>query len=287
MSRRNARNWSNIKTTISNLNATLFFIGGLFYWYEIMQHIIVPNSPQNIAFLITSTLVCAGVPPALLSMVIPWSPLGKWMSREFLKTWGGFIAIIMLFLGLLYYFEMGLQWWYHQPAAQYDLLVQQVIIGFIGFYIIPAISMQTYRTPDVLESMEHARSVERVELATDQQIIRLRQAEMSLSLAWSKGWDNLSQDEKRVVLDIFTQLLKDIDFNAREMVRAAGEVTGVVIPFAGIFAERPQLVELHARIEQVLLALPDNPSRKQLVQAAKEDPEVADFLADLLDIKND
>lgn len=287
MRRQNAVNWSNVKKTISNLVATLFFIGGLFYWYEIMQHIIVPNSPQNIAFLITSTLVCAGVPPVLLSMVVPWSPLGKWMSREFLKTWGGFIAIIMLFLGLMYYFEMSLQWWYHQPAAQYDLLVQQVIVGFIGFYIIPAITMQTYRTPDVLESMEHARSVQRVELATDGQILRLRQAMMTLSQAQSKGYDNLSPDEMQIVVDTFTTILKDMDVNVREMLRAAGEVTGVVIPFAGIFVERPELVDMHAIIEETLLALPEAPTRKALVAAAEENPEVADLLAGLLDIRND
>lgn len=295
MRRKKNTNWSNVKKTISNLVATFFFIGGMLYWYEIMRFIIVPNSPQNIAFLITSTLVCAGGPPALLSMVIPWSPLGKWMSREFLKTWGGFIAVILLFAGLGYYFEMSYQWWYHQAANEYSLLVQQVIIGFIGFYIVPAISMQSYRSPDVLEQMEHARAVERVESVTENELQRLRHAMMVMSQLGSKtkigtsrnGRDihdlsRLSQQDRVLLMQIFTELLKDYDSNLREFLRSAGEVTSLVIPFGGIFVERPELVELHAQFEEILLALPEGGTKRELVEAAKENPALAGLLEGLL-----
>jgi len=92
---------------------------------------------QIVAVAFTAILVLA--PPSLVSFLIPWSPAGMLLQKVNARTWA-FPVIIGCALYFLYYaFQLQWAWWAAQPVvAETNLVYQQVLIGMIGFIIIPA-----------------------------------------------------------------------------------------------------------------------------------------------------
>src|SRR5881397_2566139 len=114
----------------------LIAMGGSAVYLWGVQSVLTDNRAIALAF--TAILVLA--PPSLVSFLIPWSPGGMLLQKVNARTWG-YLVVVGCSLFLLYYsFQIQLSWWLAQPVvADSNLVYQQVLIGIIGFIIIPAL----------------------------------------------------------------------------------------------------------------------------------------------------
>jgi len=140
--------------------AVIAMIGSVVYWWGVQsQH--TTNTVVAAAF--TAILVLAR--PSLTSFLIPWSPGGMLLQKINARTWG--YAVIIGAAGyLLYYsFEIQYSWWQAQAGVRdTGLVLQQVLIGIIGFIMIPALLWTPVTSEELVEQVRQAHLVRRYEL---------------------------------------------------------------------------------------------------------------------------
>src|ERR671938_535385 len=174
MMRSQRRRGSSFQFTSKSLLAILALIamgGSAVYWWGVQSTLIPDNKVVALAF--TAILVLA--PPSLVSFLIPWSPGGMLLQKVNAKTWG-YLVVVGCSLYLLYYsFQIQLAWWLAQPVvADSNLVYQQVLIGIIGFVIIPALLWTPVSSEELVEQVRQAHLVKRYELQTQADIAILR-----------------------------------------------------------------------------------------------------------------
>src|SRR5262245_8453224 len=142
------------KTLLAGL--VLIAMGGsAVYWWGV-QSVLTENRAIALAF--TAILVLA--PPSLVSFLIPWSPGGMLLQKVNARTWG-YLVVIACSLYLLYYsFQIQWSWWAAQPVvADTGLIYHQVLIGIIGFIIIPALLWTPVTSEELVEQVRQAHLV--------------------------------------------------------------------------------------------------------------------------------
>ena len=122
------------KTLLAML-ASIAMIGSAVYWWGVQSQL---TNNFLVAASFTAILVLA--PPSLMSFLIPWSPGGMLMQKVNARTWG-YLVVVACALFLLYYsFQIQWSWWMAQEVVKNaNLVYQQVLIGIIGFIVIPAL----------------------------------------------------------------------------------------------------------------------------------------------------
>lgn len=200
------------------------------YWWQVQSEL-TSNLPMAVAF--TAILVLA--PPVLVSFLIPWSPGGMLLQKINAKTWGHTVVIICGLFLIYYSFDIQYSWWLAQPVvAQTDLVLQQVLVGIIGFIIIPALLWTPVTSEELVEQVRQAHLVKRYELQTQADIAILRN-----KLLWAQekalvGFANLTTGEREELADVMRGLITGIDRTLQEVGRSVKTVSNATIPFESL-----------------------------------------------------
>jgi hypothetical protein len=225
--RRNTGGWQFTAKSLLAVLAFVAMIGSAVYWWGVQSQL---TNNHIVAIAFTAILVLA--PPSLTSFLIPWSPGGMLLQKINARTWG-YGVIIAASLYLLYYsFEIQYSWWSIQPVvANSGLVLQQVIIGIIGFIIIPALLWTPVTSEELVEQVRQAHLVRRYELQTQADIAILRATLMRAQEKALIGFANLTVQEKEELAAVMRGLVKGIDGTLRDIGESVKTVSGAAVPF--------------------------------------------------------
>jgi hypothetical protein len=187
---------------------------------------------NNIAMAIAFTTILVLAPPVLVSFLIPWSPGGMLLQKINAKTWG-YVVVIVSALFLIYYsFEIQYTWWAAQPVvAETQLIIQQVLVGIIGFIVIPALLWTPVTSEELVEQVRQAHLVKRYELQAQADIAILRNTMLRAQEKALIGFANLTPDERQELAGVMHGLVTSIDKTLQDVGESVKKVTGVTIPF--------------------------------------------------------
>jgi hypothetical protein len=216
--------------SLLTLLAFVAMIGSAVYWWGVQSQL---TSNTIIAAAFTAILVLA--PPSLTSFLIPWSPGGMLLQKINARTWGyGVIIAAALFL-IYYSFEIQYSWWASQPTVvNTGLVMQQVIIGIIGFIIIPALLWTPVTSEELVEQVRQAHLVRRYELQTQADIAILRATLMRAQEKALIGFANLTVQEKEELASVMRGLVTGIDKTLRDIGDSVKTVSGAAVPFSSL-----------------------------------------------------
>jgi hypothetical protein len=214
---RGSRRRSNpIQVTSKTLLALLAVVamgGSAAYWWGV-QSALTDN--RIVAAAYTAILVLA--PPSLVSFLIPWSPAGMLLQKVNMRTIG-YIVVIGCALYLMYYsYYIQTAWWAAQPVvADANLVSQQMLIGLIGFIIIPALLWTPVSSDELVEQVRQAHLVKRYELQTQADIAILRATLLRAQQLALKGFANLTIQERQELAGAMNGLMTSLDRTLREV----------------------------------------------------------------------
>lgn len=216
--------------TILTLLAIVAMCCSAVYWWGVQSQL-TSNAPMAVAF--TAILVLA--PPVLVSFLIPWSPGGMLLQKINARTWG-YSAVIICAIFLIYYsFEIQYSWWAAQPiVADTGLILQQVLVGIIGFIIIPALLWTPVTSEELVEQVRQAHLVKRYELQAQADIAILRNMTLRAQEKALVGFANLTVDEREELAMTMRSLVKGIDGTLKEIGRSVKTVSDATIPFSSL-----------------------------------------------------
>lgn len=233
MRRQAGRPSAGFQFTSKNLLALLAIVGmgasGVYWWG--VQSQLTDNRIVALAF--TAILVLA--PPSLVSFLIPWSPGGMLLQKVNARTWGH-AAVICASLYLIWYsYQIQYSWWAAQPVVRdSNLAYQQVLIGIIGFIIIPALLWTPVTSEELIEQVRQAHLVKRYELQTQADIAILRSTLLRAQEQALVGFANLTVDERAELAGVLTGLVEGIDRTLREVGESVHKVSGAMMPFEAL-----------------------------------------------------
>lgn len=216
--------------TLLGVLAVVAMIGSAVYWWGVQSQL---TDNWVVAAAFTAILVLA--PPSLTSFLIPWSPGGMLLQRINAKTWG-YVVVIGAAMYLLYYsFEIQYSWWAaQQVVANTGLVMQQVLIGIIGFIIIPALLWTPVTSEELVEQVRQAHLVRRYELQTQADIAILRATLLRAQEKALIGFANLTVEEKEELASVMRGLVTGIDSTLREIGQSVKIVSGATVPFQSL-----------------------------------------------------
>ena len=210
--------------------AFIAMLGSAAYWWgvqtQLTDHVIIAAS-------FTAILVLA--PPSLTSFLIPWSPGGMLLQRINAKTWG-YAVIISAAIYLIYYsIEIQYSWWANQAVvANSQLIMQQVIIGIIGFILIPALLWTPVTSEELVEQVRQAHLVRRYELQTQADIAILRATLLRAQEKALIGFANLTVQEREELAAVMRGLVRGIDQTLHDIGDSVKTVSGATVPFQSL-----------------------------------------------------
>lgn len=227
--RRGARPTFTAKTGLAILAVVALFGSGAYWWG--VQSVLTDN--KIVAFAFTTILVLA--PPSLVSFLIPWSPAGMLLQKINARTWG-YTVITIAALFLLYYsFDIQYAWWSSQQVvAESGYVIPQVLVGIIGFVIIPALLWTPVSSDELVEQVRQAHLVKRYELQTQADIAILRNTLLRAQEKALIGFANLTVQEREELASVMRGLVRGIDGTMREIATSVKSVSGATVPFAAL-----------------------------------------------------
>jgi len=204
--------------------------GSAVYWWGVQSQL-----TDNVVVAAAFTAILVLAPPSLTSFLIPWSPGGMLLQKINARTWG-YAVIIAAALYLLYYsFEIQYSWWASQPTvASTGLILQQVIIGIIGFIMIPALLWTPVTSEELVEQVRQAHLVRRYELQTQADIAILRATLLRAQEKALIGFANLTVQEKEELASVMRGLVRGIDTTLRDIGESVKTVSGAAVPFGSL-----------------------------------------------------
>jgi hypothetical protein len=210
--------------------AVVAMCGSAVHWWEVQSEL-----TGNLTMAVAFTAIMVLAPPVLVSFLIPWSPGGMLLQKINARTWG-YVVVILCALYLLYYsFEIQYSWWASQPVvADTGLILQQVLIGIIGFIVIPALLWTPVNSEDLVEQVRQAHLVKRYELQTQADIAILRNTLLRAQEKALIGFANLTAEEREELSGVMRGLVVGIDKTLKEIGQSVKTVSGAAIPFQSL-----------------------------------------------------
>src|SRR5215210_5301411 len=210
--------------------AVIAMAGSAAYWWGVQSQL---TSNTIVAMAFTAIMVLA--PPALVSFLIPWSPAGMLLQKINARTWG-YTVITVAALFLLYYsYDIQYAWWQAQPVvAESGYVLPQVLVGIIGFVIIPALLWTPVTSDELVEQVRQAHLVKRYELQTQADIAILRNTLLRAQEKALIGFANLTVQEREELASVMRGLVRGIDGTMKEIAQSVKSVSGATVPFSSL-----------------------------------------------------
>jgi len=141
------------------------------------------------------------------------------------------ITVAALFL-LYYSFDIQYAWWSaQQVVAESGYVLPQVLVGIIGFVIIPALLWTPVTSDELVEQVRQAHLVKRYELQTQADIAILRNTLLRAQEKALIGFANLTVQEREELASVMRGLVRGIDSTMKEIATSVKTVSGATIPF--------------------------------------------------------
>jgi hypothetical protein len=227
---RGQRRRSNFQFTAKTgltIMAVISMLGSAAYWWGVQSQL---TSETVVAVAFTAIMVLA--PPSLVSFLIPWSPAGMLLQKINARTWGYTVIVVCAMFLLWYSFQIQNAWWLAQPVvAQSGYVLPQVIVGIIGFVIIPALLWTPVTSDELVEQVRQAHLVRRYELQTQADIAILRNTLLRAQEKALIGFANLTVQEREELANVMHGLVRGIDDTMKEIATSVKAVSGATIPF--------------------------------------------------------
>jgi hypothetical protein len=210
--------------------AVVAMVGSAAYWWGVQSQL---TSNTIVAMAFTAIMVLA--PPTLVSFLIPWSPAGMLLQKINARTWG-YTVITVAALFLLYYsYDIQYAWWQAQPVvAESGYVLPQVLVGIIGFVIIPALLWTPVTSDELVEQVRQAHLVKRYELQTQADIAILRNTLLRAQEKALIGFANLTVQEREELASVMRGLVRGIDGTMKEIASSVKSVSGATVPFSAL-----------------------------------------------------
>ncbi len=210
--------------------AVISMVGSGAYWWGVQSQL---TSNTIVAMAFTAIMVLA--PPTLISFLIPWSPAGMLLQKINQRTWG-YTVITVAGLFLLYYsYDIQYAWWLAQPVvAESGYVLPQVLVGIIGFVIIPALLWTPVTSDELVEQVRQAHLVKRYELQTQADIAILRNTLLRAQEKALIGFANLTVQEREELASVMRGLVRGIDGTMKEIAQSVKSVSGATVPFSSL-----------------------------------------------------
>jgi hypothetical protein len=204
--------------------------GSAVYWWGVQSQL---TSNTMVAVAFTAIMVLA--PPALVSFLIPWSPAGMLLQKINARTWG-YTVITVAALFLLYYsYDIQYAWWSAQQVVRDSgYVLPQVLVGIIGFVIIPALLWTPVTSDELVEQVRQAHLVKRYELQTQADIAILRNTLLRAQEKALIGFANLTVQEREELASVMRGLVRGIDGTMKEIATSVKSVAGATVPFSSL-----------------------------------------------------
>lgn len=216
--------------TLLMILAIVSMVGSAAYWWGVQSEL---TTNTIVAMAYTAILVLA--PPCLVSFLIPWSPAGMLLQKINARTWGYSVVIASALVLLFYSFEIQYDWWAAQPVvAETNLVMQQVLVGIIGFILIPALLWTPVTSDELVEQVRQAHLVRRYELQTQADIAILRNTLLRAQEKALIGFANLTVQEREELASVMRGLVRGIDQTIKEIAGSVKTVSGATIPFSSL-----------------------------------------------------
>ena len=200
------------------------------YWWGVQS---VLTDSRAVAIAYTAILVLA--PPSLVSFLIPWSPAGMLLQKINARTWGYTVILVCAMFLLYYSFQMQNAWWLSQRVvANSGYVLPQVLVGIIGFVIIPALLWTPVTSDELVEQVRQAHLVKRYELQTQADIAILRNTLLRAQEKALIGFANLTVQEREELASVMRGLVRGIDTTMKEIAASVKTVSGATIPFQAL-----------------------------------------------------
>jgi hypothetical protein len=246
--RRRNTNFQFTSKTLLAFLAVIAMAGSAAYWWGVQSQL---TDNRVVALAFTAILVLA--PPSLVSFLIPWSPGGMLLQKVNAKTWG-YVVVVGCSIYLLYYsFQIQWSWWAaQQVVADTGLIYQQVLIGIIGFIIIPALLWTPVSSDELVEQVRQAHLVKRYELQTQADIAILRATLLRAQEKALVGFANLTVEEREELAAVMRSLVGGIDRTLREVGQTVKTVSGVAMPFDGMLDDNEDIRDVLEYISESL-----------------------------------
>jgi hypothetical protein len=266
--------------SVLSLLAIVAMVGSAVYWWGVQSEL-----TDNVTMALAFTAILVLAPPVLTSFLIPWSPGGMLLQKINARTWG-YAVIILAALYLLYYsFEIQYSWWAtQQVVVDTGLVLQQVLIGIIGFIIIPALLWTPVTSEELVEQVKQAHLVKRYELQTQADIAILRETLMRTQEKALKGFANLTVAERAELAEAMQGLVYGIDKTLKDIGQSVKTVSGATLPFNSLQDNddiREYLDYIHASLTENELGTED-PSNLLEQGSSRQRADHADYPEDRL-----
>jgi hypothetical protein len=188
-------------------------IGSGWWWWGIQSQL-----TDNVLIAAAFTAILVIAPPSLTTFLIPWSPGGMLLQRIQMRTWGGAAVLACASFYVYYSWEIGTAYWLAQPvAADTGLVSQQVIVGIIGFILIPALLWAPVGEEELIETVRQAHLVNRYELETQADIAILQAKLLRSQQLALVGLSQLMTDERTELATTMRDLLGEINGTLQEI----------------------------------------------------------------------
>lgn len=236
--------------TLLMVLAFIAMVGSAFYWWGVQSEL---TANKIIAASFTAIMVLA--PPSLTSFLIPWSPGGMLLQRINSRTYGYIVVIGAAFFLIYYSIVIQYSWWAAQPVVKdTDLILQQVLIGVIGFIIVPALLWAPVSSEELVEQVRQAHLVRRYELQTQADIAILRSTLLRAQEKALIGFANLTAQERAELGAVMQGLVTGIDRTLKEFGDSVRTVSGATVPFESLTDNE----DIRSYLDYVSATLTDN-----------------------------
>jgi hypothetical protein len=262
--RQQRRSGGGFQFTSKNLLAMLACValcGSAVYWWGV-QSVLTDNRAVAVAY----TVILVLAPPSLVSFLIPWSPAGMLLQKVNARTWGYAVVIACAAFLIYYSFSIQSSWWAAQPVVSNSELVPlQVLIGIIGFIMIPALLWTPVTSEELVEQVHQAHLVKRYELQTQADIAILRATLLRAQEKALIGFANLTIEEREELASVMRGLVTNIDRTLREVGHSVKTVSGAMIPFDAL--------EDNEDVQEILDYIGESLTRTSIADDSEEEYE--------------
>jgi hypothetical protein len=212
------------------LLALLLSSAAALYWWSVQSRL---TAQPTVAAALTVLLVVG--PPLLVSFTLPWTTVGRQLHR-LTPAWPALTVVVAALAALVYYSAaVQASFWMTQPdVLRSGLVLQQTVVGIVGFLLIPALLWMPVSALDVDEQVRQARLVRRYELQTQAQLAQLRAALLRAQEKALIGFVNLTAAERDELSDALRGLVAGIDLTLQEYADSVSAVSDQLLPFAAL-----------------------------------------------------
>ncbi|HYF65109.1 MAG TPA: hypothetical protein VD886_19945, partial [Herpetosiphonaceae bacterium] len=157
-------------------------------------------------------------------------------------------------------------WWSLQPgAAANGLTTLQILVGVLGFVVIPALAWAPAPGDDLLAELRQARSVARYAAQTQADLALLRATLLRAQALLQPGLASCTPEERAELATIVRELVGGMDRTLAELAGSVASVSGITLP-------HPRLGEIDA-VEQAVAHVAAALESRERAPAAGIPPE--------------